>query len=535
MATTSPHGLHDLANARRLQAWSFRLGAAAVTVGVALHVPMFLSARHDGYMLVGMSWSPAMIGGMALIAVGLVAVVGGLFGGHRRPPADCAPAPSALDDAPLGRAHLGLLATLTVAIAIDTQKPFTFTFVLPGIVHEYGLKAPAHPQGSLPVALLPFVGILGTVLGSLLWGYLADRVGRRPTILFSGVIFIATSACGAMPAFSWNLVMCFAMGLGVGGLLPIAYSLLCETIPARRRAELIVLVAGMGTATGFLLTSGCADLLVPTFGWRIMWFVGVPTGVALIALSNAIPESPRFLLARGRLAEAQAVMARFGLERRAASTAAARPTVDAGGPFGGALRRLTLTLTLYGLAWGLANFGFLVWLPIDLAAEAKTSMITGLLAKSALLALPASVVVAWLYARWSAKGTLALAGALTASSLIAFATYGNSVADRTGLLTGLLVLFLVSMWAVVSVLAPYGSEIYPTRVRAAGAGIVAGATKLGGVLALAMAVLGVAPPGVRGAALLAAVPTLLAVAAVIAVGIETRARTLEDITLAEEA
>ena len=158
------------------------------------------------------------------------------------------------------------------------------------------------------MALFPFVAIVGTVLGSLIWGYLGDRIGRRASILLAGTVFIGTAMCSAMPAFWENLVACLFMGMSAGGLLPIVYSLLTEMIPARKRGEIVVLVAGVGTALGFLFASWTAHWLIPTYSWRIMWFFGVPTGLALVALNRYIPESPRFLLANGRTEEAHEVM-----------------------------------------------------------------------------------------------------------------------------------------------------------------------------------------------------------------------------------
>ncbi|EQD58670.1 major facilitator transporter, partial [mine drainage metagenome] len=116
-----------------------------------------------------------------------------------------------------------------------------------------------------------------------------------------------------MPAFWENQVMCFIMGLAVGGFLPIAYALLVETIPASRRGQAVVLVAGVGTAAGFLLASAFAHWLIPYFGWRIMWFLGIPTGLVLIALNQMLPESPRFLVATGRIEMARTVMRAFGV------------------------------------------------------------------------------------------------------------------------------------------------------------------------------------------------------------------------------
>src|SRR2546421_381395 len=82
---------------------------------------------------------------------------------------------------------------------------------------------------------LPLAGITGTVIGSLLWGWIGDRIGRRASIMFAGLLFVSTSICGAMPGFQWNLLMCFLMGIGAGGMLPIAFTLIAEIVPARHR------------------------------------------------------------------------------------------------------------------------------------------------------------------------------------------------------------------------------------------------------------------------------------------------------------
>ena len=151
----------------------------------------------------------------------------GLIGSGRRA------AGGRVGQAPIGGAHLALLAVMAVAVTIDVMKPTTLAFVVPGMAEEYGLKSPLNPQGQVPVALFPLCALVGMVLGSAGWGWLGDRIGRRASILLAGVMFIATSVCGAMPAFGWNLLMCFLMGAAVGGMLPIAFALLAETIPAR--------------------------------------------------------------------------------------------------------------------------------------------------------------------------------------------------------------------------------------------------------------------------------------------------------------
>jgi putative MFS transporter len=515
---------------------------------------MFVNSRKHDYMLHGMPMDASMLIGMIAIGIGLGLVFVGLT-----PPASMkrqrssradTPTLQALDNGRLRPAHLELIAVLIFAIAIDTLKPFTFTFILPDVAAEYGLSSPGHSvTGAPPVAWLPFFGIAGTALGSLLWGYLGDRIGRRSSLLFAALVFVGTSTCATMPQFWENMVMCFIMGLGAGGLLPIAYTLLAETIPTRRRGQVVVLAAGLGTSVGFLLTSWLADWLMPTFGWRIMWFVGLPTGLVLIALSRYIPESPRFLLSNHRDAEAHAVMRMFDItvvdpgptppgQPTGAPDAPAAPNAAEANtrpPLRHLFRRpfvgLSLALVGCGLAWGFVNFGFLVWLPANVTKPGfSTEQVTTVLAKASLFSIPGALVVAWLYDKWSSKRTMVAAAAVMAVSLGAFAAGGTQLVNHSKTLIFLVVILLVSLWAVVSVLSPYAAEVYPTRLRAGGSGIVAGASKLGGVAALAMSVIGIAAPGLAPSALMCAIPMLAATLAVAWLAIETRGRRLEDIT-----
>ena len=575
---------------------SFWSGAAAVTIGVLLQLPMYIDAHRDHYVLNGMPMDPEMIIGMALMAAGLAAVVHGLYrraanggaanGGAANDPSlawsqglshahDQAPAEQgraagatvatgangdhpadvqirALDSTRIGGAHLRLMSALVVAIAIDTLKPYTFTFILPGVAKEYDLSSPAHQVlGHAPVALLPFFGILGTALGSVIWGYLGDRMGRRASILLACMIFIASSACGAMPAFWENESMCFVMGLAVGGFLPIAYSLLVETVPSRLRGQVVVLVAGVGTAAGFLLASVSALWLVPLFNWRIMWFLGIPTGLAIIGINQLIPESPRFLIAKGRYDEAFAIMKAFGAavvegSPNTPSTAPVPAFATASGAVGGAVddqalglsglfrrpfRGLTSALSVYGLAWGVVSFGFIVWLPIDLASAHKAiheAQVTAVLSEAAAFSIPGAVFAAWLYGR-SSKAAMAFFAASCTAALGLFAVVGSKVATDPALLEALLVVLLISMWGSISVLCPYSAEVYPTRMRSTGAGLAAGASKLGGVLALALSVAAISPPSMTGAATLSAVAMLAAAVAIGAAGVETSRRRLDAI------
>jgi putative MFS transporter len=166
------------------------------------------------------------------------------------------------------------------------------------------------------------------------------------------------------------------------------------------------------------------------------------------------------------------------------------------------------------------------------ADGASVAHVSGLLAKAALFAIPTSLIAAFFYARWSSKWTLFGATAVMALALGAFAVFGHALVRHPGVLTLALVLLLSGIWALISVLAPYSAEIFPTDVRAAGAGWIAGASKFGGVAALTLAALSIDPPSLTGGAIVAAVPAAAAAILALRWGIETKSRQLEDIAAA---
>ncbi|MGH2724510.1 MAG: MFS transporter [Actinomycetota bacterium] len=373
---------------------AFWFGIAAVTVGVGLHLPMYLGARDMGYRLAGVPMDRPMLAGMVLILAGLSATAFGLFPRL----SDMSRAHiarfrvKALDDAPIRWTHVALLLVMAAAVTIDVMKPTSLAFVVPGMAEEYGLKSPNNPGGSIPVALLPLSGITGTVIGSFLWGFLGDRIGRRSSILLAGVIFIATAICGAMPSYIWNFVMCFIMGLGAGGMLPITFTLMAETIPARHRGWIMVLIGG-DVAGAYIITSWLAAEFVPTFTWRFLWLIGFPTGIILIVLNRWIPESPRFLLTRGRGQEARAVMERYGaaVEEVEESELAVEDSVRS--RFGQLLRQPflgpTAVVVPLGLGVGFVSLGFRRWIPSNLQAMGLSQVTADrILRDSALIGFP---------------------------------------------------------------------------------------------------------------------------------------------------
>ena len=512
--------LSAFTNSRLGRSAAFWLGCVAVAIGVGLHIPMFLACADMNYQMAGMPMDPGMEFGMALIIAGTVVAAFGLL-----PP----PGTSIAKDrdivvetdesAPLNGQHVMLMVVLALALIIDTMKPATLGFVVPGVAKEYGLTKAA-------AAMLPFVALTGTVAGSLVWGVLADTFGRRASILLAAIMFVGTAICGAMPSFAWNLFMCFMMGASAGGLMPIAYTLLAETIPARHRGWALVLVGGIGLVGGYLAASTCSSLLIGHFGWRILWFLGLPTGAALIALNRYIPESPKFLILHGRHDEAEAVLQRFGSTLREVTVRQDAPAIVTQ-PV--KIWGVTAALTVCGLAWGLINFGLLLWLPADLQAKGYSAAVASrLLATSAFIALPTVAIAAFLYSRWSSKGSLIAMLVVTAAGL------AGVMRLETGAHQGLfaspilpVALLIVGANGLIAVLLPYSAENYPLRSRGRGSGWVAGASKAGGLIAQGLSLAALAPP-LGAAAWLMAAPVASSVLLVALFGRETRGRALAE-------
>jgi putative MFS transporter len=518
--------------------WS---GVLACTVGVLLHLPMYFGARDMHYVLAGMRPDAPMLVGMALIVGGLAAGFAGLAPRSRQDilRSTARVRVRALDDAPIRRQHVALLCVMALAVTIDVMKPTSLSFVVPGFAREYGLKAPGNPHGHTPAAWLPLFGISGTVIGSWMWGSLGDWIGRRASIMLAGLLFVTTSICGAMPGFEWNLFMCLMMGIGAGGMLPITFTLIAETIPARHRGWLMVLIGG-DIAGAYIITSWLAARFVPTYSWRFLWLIGLPTGLLFLALNRWIPESPRYLLARGRREEAEAVMLRYGARAQEVGTEPEQEPEPVAAPgargsyatlFRGALGVPSVALAVLGIGIGLMTYGFQLWVPTNLQHLGYSAVNSAYVVRNAaLIGLPLTVVIAWMYGVWGSRATIVTVTGVTALALLGFVVAGDSLAHHRTALSLLLVIPLSGVSSIAAIVAGYASEVYPTRVRARGAGLAAGMTKAGGVLVLAFIVASKTAPGIAGTALIGAVPLLIATVAFLWVGPETKRRRLEEIS-----
>ncbi|MEG3180586.1 MFS transporter [Sphingomonas sp. LT1P40] len=506
--------------------WAFAIGVIAVTVGVVLHLPMFWMGKSMGFRMAGMPMDSGMIWGMGLIIAGVGVAAYGLLprGLSQQMAASSEIEVAAPEDAPLSWAHWRLMAVLVVALIIDIMKPASLGFTIPGMIREYGI-----PRAT--VSLVPFFALCGTVVGSFVWGWVADIYGRKASILLSAVMFVGTSICGAMPSLAWNIGMCFMMGAAAGGMLPVTYALLAEMMPSRHRGWSLVLVGGLGAVGGYAAASLIATWLEPIFSWRILWLANLPSGLMLVLLGGLIPESAKFLMARGRVAEAQKVMAAFGSAVRkvaAAEVTRRAATALSGRAFAGKLA----ALSLIAICWGLVNFGLLLWLPAELVARGYSMKVSsGLLASSALIALPTVFLVAWIYHAWSTKNSLIVAILVTLAGLGGVLWLDQSGGGSPVLPVALLI---VGSNAIIAMLLPYAAESFPLRIRGRTTGWIAACSKLGGVMAQILSIMAIVPT-LGTSAWLIALPTSLSLLLLWRYGKETRGRDLRDLDPSAEA
>lgn len=174
---------------------------------------------------------------------------------------------AALDDALVTRNHAVFVVALLTALVFDYAKPFTIVFVIPGMREMWDLFA-------VEASYLAVSGLSGTMVGSFFWGFLADRIGRRTTLLWTIGIFSLSTVCGFTMDYWQSLLACFVMGFGVGGETPIVFALAAEYLPTKARARQLLLLGIVGATGGYALAAliaTAANALYPaTFAWH--WF-----------------------------------------------------------------------------------------------------------------------------------------------------------------------------------------------------------------------------------------------------------------------
>jgi putative MFS transporter len=262
-----------------------------------------------------------------------------------------------------------------------------------------------------------------------------------------------------------------------------------------------------------------------------MWLINMPIALILIAVSPVLQESARFLQSMGRVDEARATLARFGISFQQRPSSQPAPVL-AHPPSPLSVRELlgvTAALTLAALAWGFVNFGVMLWIPGSLVAEGRSmGAASALIARSTLIAIPTIAIVTWLYSAWSTKRVLVLSVGVTTVGLVCVLLRDNNGLRALANPTIYLSLLIIGSSAAISILLPYAAESFPLRVRGRATGWVAGFSKAGGLIAQGLGAMALVP-ALGLAAGLVAIPCILSMLMIAVLGRDTRGRDLREL------
>ncbi len=432
-----------------------------------------------------------------------------------------------LDNLRVGGFHRRLLLASGLGWMFDAMDVGLVSFVLAALVGEWKL----HPS---QVGFIASAGFLGMFAGALIAGLLADRLGRKPLFQSTLLVYsVGTGLCALAGSLGTLLGLRFLVGLGLGGELPVASTLVSELSPARRRGMMIVLLESFW-AYGWVLAALIGYLVIPRFGWNIAFLVGAVPALYALFLRRSIPESPRFLAAKGRTAEAESVMRAVegepGRAGEARPPAAQSPADARAGRWGELFQRplLRRTIMLWLVWFGIvfSYYGIFAWLPSLLRATYPLVTTFQYTLIITLAQIPGYFSAAFLVERLGRKATLAAYLILCAVGAYFFRKAGSA---GEVLIWGCVISFFnLGAWGV---LYTYTPELYPTRIRSSGAGSAAAFGRIGGIIGPYLVGL-LLPTWGAGIgtifALFAAVFLVIAVI-VLAMGEETRGSTLERI------
>jgi putative MFS transporter len=381
----------------------------------------------------------------------------------------------------------------------------------------------------IPHALLTgTLFFLGMLIGAFVFGRLADRFGRRPIFFLTlGIDACFGMASAFAPDFGILMALRFLTGLGVGGTLPIDYSMMAEFLPSDRRGRWLVYLEGfwaVGTVALAVL-SYIADTTSDE-AWRTIFFLIAFPAIVGLALRIGIPESPFYLLHANRPEEARLVVKQVAdangrsvdIQALAAETTNADKSVSLFSP---SLRRRSVLIFLAWLAISVSYYGIFVYLPIRLSSHGAGFMKgQSFLILVAAAQIPGYALAAYGLDRWGRKPTLMGFLALSAAGCLLY-TAGQSsyLVFGATLLTSFA---LLGTWGALYAFTP---EIYPTTLRASGMGTAGASARFGGLLAPSL----VAPiMSTNFEACIATLAALLLVSAIFIflIDVETRNRPL---------
>ena len=433
------------------------------------------------------------------------------------------------ENVPFSRWHARARVIVGSATFFDGFDSLSLAFALPVLIRLWNIT-PAES------GLLISSSYIGQILGAVSFSWLAEKYGRiRSAAAAVTLMSVMSLGCALSTNFAMLFAFRFVQGIGLGGEMPVAAAYISEVSKARGRGRFFILYE-MIFPIGLMAAGQIGALIVPVFGWQIMLLLGGIPGLVIAFMLTRLPESPRWLISRGRIAEAERIVKE--VEAKAGSAAApVEPLASApvvagersrwiellGNSF---LNRTLVVWTLWFISYFITN-SLNNWMPslyntiygLGLRESLRAASMTNVAQVIVLL------LCAYFIDRAGRRNWTVICFIIGA---VLLAVLGFSGA---GSVTGVMILATASygiVGSVNAVLYLYTPEIYPTRMRAIGTGLATSWLRLAS--AAGPAIVGV----MVGSVGIASVFIMFAAAAVVgAVAgryiIETRARRLEEI------
>lgn len=434
-----------------------------------------------------------------------------------------------LDRLPIGAFHYKMLWLIGGGLFLDGFDVYLGGSVLASVL----TTGWSSLQLNAAFVTLTFVGM---VIGAFMSGIMGDRYGRRFSYQTNLLIFGLSSLAGAFaPSMPWLIFCRFVMGIGLGAELAIGFATLSEFVPAARRGRWIALVSLIANSSLFAAAL-LSWLIIPVLGWRPLFgLVGVGS-LIIWFLRKQMPESPRWLEERGRLAEAEDVLSQIEAEAVRTTGRPLQMPIRSAPPIPGtksilvlftpAIIRRTFLGSTISVAQGLSVYGLVGWLPSFFVREGHS--IASSLSYTTVMSLggPFGALIGYLLSdRIGRRPMMVVASASTAIFALLYPLSVNSPA--TLMLTGFLLVSSIFVWLTVGYTLQ--TELFATEYRLRGTAFCQTMGRLVTAVVQFIVVALYEFGGVTGVVTTLAGVLVLQALIFLIVGIETKLKPLEDL------
>ncbi|QPA30887.1 MFS transporter [Thermaerobacillus caldiproteolyticus] len=345
--------------------------------------------------------------------------------------------------------HRRLLGIAGLGWLFDAMDVGMLSFIIAALQKDWNLTVEQ-------MGWIGSVNSIGMAVGALLFGLLADRIGRKNVFIVTLLLFSVGSGLSAFTTtLTVFLILRFLVGMGLGGELPVASTLVSESVPAKERGKVVVLLESFW-AGGWLLAALISYFVIPKYGWQMALILAALPALYALYLRWNLPDSPRFMSAKKEETVWNNIVKVWS------------------SPY----RKETLMLWVLWFCVVFSYYGMFLWLPSVMVMKGFS------LIKSfeyvlimTLAQLPGYFSAAWLIERAGRKFVLVVYLIGTAVSAYFF---GNAESLALLMISGVLLSFFnLGAWGA---LYAYTPEQYPTSIRGTGAGMAASFGRIGGIL-----------------------------------------------------